>query len=185
MTRTAFAKALGISRERLYQLIAMGMPITTVDEAQEWRAVNTSRRAPTNGQNAGVIQITTKVQPRKCRNRRVTFEATGDCLFDTLLAARLMQQEAFNLVMEASADGEFARLPTLVSIHNKALLTSLAAEKMYREELERRKGSGSKAGDDRTGPSLSRGGAEASEATCTRVCITLQSTGSAIGSYCP
>jgi hypothetical protein len=36
MTRTAFAKALGISRERLYQLIAMGMPITTVDEIGGW-----------------------------------------------------------------------------------------------------------------------------------------------------
>src|SRR5678815_3563923 len=105
MTRTAFARALGVGRARLYQLITMGMPTTSLEEAQQWRALNTSRRAPTNGQNVGMI-MTPMRSPRSESWKRVSFQPTGDSLFDMLQQARMAQRLAFDLFADAVANDE-------------------------------------------------------------------------------
>src|SRR5678816_235549 len=135
MTRTAFAKALGIGRVRLYQLIARGMPTTNLEAAQEWRLFYTSRRLPTNGPNAGRFPTAPLVKRKKRRNN-ARLERTGDSLLDLLESARFAQRQAFRLFTEASADNDIAGLTLFMAIHSKATINCLKAETMYREEME-------------------------------------------------
>lgn len=53
MTKTALAKALGISREMVHRLVNLGMPCTTVKAAREWRKANLQQPAAEDDTIAG------------------------------------------------------------------------------------------------------------------------------------
>ncbi len=136
MTRQALADALGISLPRVKQLKAMGMPTHCVEEAKRWRAVNTSKRAPTNGKSASGPPLPPKL--RAATRRALPPALSEDPLLDILNATRMRHCEIHGLVMDAMAGGEIGSIPSLISISTKAAEAAMAAEKSYREERERR-----------------------------------------------
>ena len=40
LTQAGIARELGLSRARVCQMVKMGMPVSTIEEARTWRAAN-------------------------------------------------------------------------------------------------------------------------------------------------
>lgn len=127
------ARSFGISRERVNQLVREGMPMNSTKAAELWRKERGLRRKPTNERKFAA-------EKKKAGRPRKPKEApkSGDTLYDALQAAITIQEEAFRMAQEAMAAQKDELIAARLHVHTKALEARQAAEKSYREELERR-----------------------------------------------
>ncbi len=130
------ADNLGVSRPRICQLVKLGLPTHSVRAALRWREGRPPMRAATNGQAANWV-----VPPADLQRRKRRFPAeTGDSLQDALATSIFANNAAFELFEEAKARGdEDGRLAYYTRIYLATLKNRFMAERMAREELERRK----------------------------------------------
>lgn len=129
------AKRLGVSRPRICQLAKLGMPTHSIQAAVRWRECQPQMRTPTNGKAANWVVPPAQVMRRK---RYVPVD-TGDSLQDALTTAIFANNAAFDLFEEARLRGdEDGRLAYYMRIYLASLMTRIKAERMAREEMERR-----------------------------------------------
>lgn len=127
------ARHLGVSRERIGQLVKKGMPTNSLKAAERWRDMQGKRRAATNGKAANLQSKAGRPRSKKKVPR------TGDTLFDALQASIYVQEEAYEMLQDSMRGGIDEQVSIRLSVHNKAIEARYKAEEMYRAELERRK----------------------------------------------
>ncbi len=126
------AKHIGVSKTRAVQLKQMGMPVTNLRAAKLWRDRQGLRRAPTNGRPA-VVPVKKVNRPRKSSEP----SDTGDSLEDSLKDAIAVSKTAYRAYHDELL-AESSSVSSRLSEFNKALRGRQDAERLYREELERR-----------------------------------------------
>lgn len=139
------ADHLGVSKARVIGLRREGMPVDTIKAAALWRSRQVLRRSPTNGRNKGTtrnvdpasLQPGKKVPKRRWKLTRSALSRTGDSLADSLADAITIAQDAFEAYQEAKMD-QSVTMSSRLSEFNKALEGRQKAERLYREEMERR-----------------------------------------------
>lgn len=147
--QSQLARAWGVSRAYVNELVKKrGMPIgnfKTVKQATEWRELNAMSKAPVSGNRVGK-QAAKKTTERPAR--APSGESSGSApqaqrneqdgsLEAALQATVRVAVEAEWLVMDAMKQKDVATIPSLLSIHNKAIESRFNAERTYREEMEK------------------------------------------------
>ena len=143
-TQVDLAKAWGVSPAYISQLVSKkGMPIKSfksVKEATEWRERNAMRRkSPTSkpGPKTGIKTTAANLQSKRI-SKKIPPAPAGDGTLESALKATVrVAEQAEGLVLEAMRQGSIPDIPPLLSIHNKAVDQRFAAERAYREEMEK------------------------------------------------
>lgn len=126
------AKHLGLSKSRIDQLKHEGMPMTNLRASKLWWDRRQKSREPTNAKESQ------RPEGRRGRPRAVSQPAdTGDSLEDSLRDATAVSKDAFRAYQDALSR-EARTTSVRLSEFNKALRGRQDAERLYREELERR-----------------------------------------------
>ncbi len=126
------AKHLGVSKTRAVQLKQEGMPVNTLRAAKLWRDKQEKKRAATNAKTAN-LQSAARGRPVKPQAPSKTGDSLRDALENTIMCA----DAAFKAYQKAVSQN-LSTQSVRLSEHNKAIDARLKAEKMYREEMERR-----------------------------------------------
>lgn len=129
---------IGVSKAMVAKLKSKGMPLTSLRAAKQWRDRQPLMRAPTNGRRNCKFAVV-KLGPGRRLRSRVRPSRTGNTLEDILNDAAYMNMEAFTLVEEARFEGDENRLALHMRVYLASLHMRLKAEKLAREEMERRK----------------------------------------------
>ena len=130
------ADNLGVSRPRICQLVKLGLPTHSIQAALRWRESRPPMRAATNGKAGNWVVPLADLRRRKRR----TPSDTGNSLQDALATSIFANNAAFELFEEAKARGdEDGRLGYYMRIYLSTTMTRMKAERMGREEMERRK----------------------------------------------
>jgi len=150
-TPTEISRDWQTSRPYVCKCIKKGCPTDSFENARLWREANASNRATTSP-----VQIAKPHQQEKdddapaARARRKEYFArkrdgarlrkppSDASLDDALFSAIDNSEEANRLLKEAMIEGRVSQISARLSVHNKALETRFKAERLYREELERR-----------------------------------------------
>jgi len=154
------ARAWGKTPGYISQCAKKGMPTSSIEAANKWRAENASRRSPTDQKSLArqVAEERDNDSPEARERRKLLLESrddtpTGDAPplpslpelppGDPLEFARkrcqLSADKAWGLLEEAMLDPEkTSTLAMLIAIFNKAIEALVKTETMIREELERR-----------------------------------------------
>jgi len=157
LTQTRIAASLGITQARVSQLVAKGMPQTTIGEVRAWLKRDPKKRAPTNAkpkardpkkrapaipdpERAGKKGRGRPTEAEKVKSRRKmkTPAATGDDLLDAYRNAVAIERHAYSLAQEAMCDRDQSRISIQIGIHSKASEAMYKAEARYREGRQRR-----------------------------------------------
>ena len=125
-------KHLGVTRQMVAKLKKRGMPINSLKAAARWRGEQQLKRVASNAKTAE-MRTTGKGRPPKPKKP----SNTGDSLLDALNNTITVADDAFMAYQRAVA-GNLSTQSARLSEHNKAVEARLKAEKLYREELERR-----------------------------------------------
>jgi len=148
ITKADLARSWKVSHQYISKLVAKGMPLDSFEAAGLWREAHASSKASTHprqiakqlAEEESEISATARrrrkkyVEPR----RKAADFPTDASLDDALFAAIQVSDEAWRLLQEAMIEGKDSQISARISIHNKALETRFNAERLYREELERR-----------------------------------------------
>ncbi len=151
LTPTEISRDWQTSRPYVVKCIKKGCPTNSFENARLWREANASKRATTSP-----VQIAKQLQEEKDDSsaararRKAYYERRSDrarlrktpsdaSLDDALFAAIQVSDEAWRLLQEAMIEGKDSQISARLSVHNKALETRFKAERLYREELERRR----------------------------------------------
>jgi len=126
------AKHIGVSKPRAGQLKQQGMPTNTLRAAKLWRDRQQRKREATNAKTANVQK------GKRGRPRNISKPSdTGDTLEDSLRDAITVAKDAF-IAYQDALRSESSSTSARLSEFNKALRGRQDAERLYREELERR-----------------------------------------------
>ena len=128
---------IGVSKAMVAKLKSKGMPLTSLRAAKQWRDRQPLMRAPTTGRTNCKFTVV-KLGPGRRLRSRVRPSRTGNTLEDLLNDATYMNMEAFTLVDEAMLAGDDNRIAHYMRVYLASLNMRLKAEKMAREEMERR-----------------------------------------------
>ena len=148
MTQREYGERIGISQPRVAQLIAQGMPMTSPEAADEWRAKNIRTRSksvpkqePTPDPTA--IEQEGPYRPAEAANPIDTAAAATDSPEGAYERQRQIERAAYDLAVDALRGGR-ADAGRLVAIHAAAAknLTSARDEVIAQAEKERRLVSG-------------------------------------------
>lgn len=142
LTQKEIAQAWGVTKGYVSQLVSKGMPLgsfKTVKDATKWRERNAMKRKSPIAKVAPMRQISAKAQKRATvKQRREAKPVTGDGTLEAALKATVrVAEQAEGLVMSAMKSNSLPDIPPLLSIHNKAIDQRFAAERAYREEMEK------------------------------------------------
>lgn len=136
-SQTEIAKNWGVSQPYVAKLVKKGCPTNSLRAATTWRDANARQRAPTHANGICKFAVV-KLKPGRRLRSRVEPSNTGNTLEDVLNDAIYMNKEAFSLFEDARLEGGDARIAHYIRIFLASLNTRLKAEKMAREEAERR-----------------------------------------------
>ena len=128
---------IGVSKAMVAKLKGKGMPVSSLRAAEQWRSKQILVRAPTNGRNNCKFAVLKMGRGRRLR-KRVEPSNTGNTLEDLLNDATYMNKEAFMLVDVAMLGGDANLTGHYMRIYLASLHMRLKAEKLAREEMERR-----------------------------------------------
>ena len=146
ITKADLARSWKVSHQYISKLVAKGMPLDSC-EAAAWREAHASSKASTNPrQIAKQLAEEDSEASATARRRKKHFEPrrkgadfpTDASLDDALFAAIQVSDEAWRLLQEAMIEGKDSQISARISVHNKALMARFDAERLYREEFERR-----------------------------------------------
>jgi hypothetical protein len=129
LTQAQIARAWGVSRAYINQLVKRGLPLDSFEDARLWRDAHARRRAPTDPVQLAKDE---EVHPR------TPADAEPASMEDTLANAIKASEEAYRLLSEAMLEGKDSKISVRLSVHNKAVEARIRAETMIREEQERR-----------------------------------------------
>jgi hypothetical protein len=148
MTQLEYGKRIGISQPRVAQLIAQGMPMSSPEAADEWRAKNIrtrSKSVPKQSQlpDPTAIEQEGPYRPAEAANPIDTATAANDSPEGAYERQRQIERAAYDLAVDALRGGR-ADAGRLVAIHAAAAknLTSARDEVIAQAEKERRLVSG-------------------------------------------
>lgn len=130
------AAEVGLSKSRVGELKAEGMPTHSMAAAKNWIKRHDLKREATNGGGRG---STASLQSKTTAPAFTPAKPadTGDSLMDVLQDCITVHKAAFMAYQFAASQGLNSTSARL-SEFNKAAQNRLEAEKAYREELERR-----------------------------------------------
>ena len=137
-SQTEIARHWGVSQPYVAKLFKKGCPTNSLRAADKWRDANARQRAPTNAKGNCKFAVEKLGRGRRLRSQ-VEPSNTGNTLEDALADSITMNKCAFALFEEARAAGDDGRLSHYIRIYSASLQLRLKAEKMAREEMERRK----------------------------------------------
>ena len=137
MTLAKIAEHWGVSRPRVSQLVKEGCPTRSLTAADRWREARGLRRAPTNGATCKFAVV--KLGRGRRLRRPVQPSHTGNTLEDLLNDATYMNKQAFTHLEEARLEGNDNRIALYMRVYLASLHMRLKAEKLAREEMERRR----------------------------------------------
>lgn len=135
------------SRAYVNKCIKKGCPSDTFENARLWREAHARTRAPTHLQ---VSEEKEDDSPEARARRKEYFanrregarlpqEPSDASLDQALFAVIEASEEASRLLQEAMIEGKSSKIAPLLSIHTKAVEARFSGERLYREELERRR----------------------------------------------
>jgi hypothetical protein len=135
--QSELARQWGLSRNMINKLVKRGMPLTSAEEAAEWREANARRRTASRRiQEASEAPVEPKTPKRKGRPPK---EKPEDVTIEgTVMAAVAAQIKASRLLDDAMRDGKPSMIAPLLSIHSKAIEARFSAERALREEKQQR-----------------------------------------------
>jgi hypothetical protein len=149
ITKADLARRWKVSHQYISKLVAKGMPLDSFEAASLWREAHASSKASTNPRQIAkqLAEEESEVSATASRRRKKYFKPrrkgadfpTDASLDDALFAAIQASDEAFRLLQEAMIEGKDSQISARLSVHNKALEAQFLAERLYREELERRR----------------------------------------------
>jgi hypothetical protein len=149
LSKSQIAKNWRTSHQYVSQCVAKGCPLTSYEDANQWRAAHASKRPPTNpGQIARQVSESADDDSPEARARRKKYFEdkpdgfpipSKDPMDDTLRNSRYAAAEAFRLLAESMAEQRDSKISVRLGIHNKATEGYFRAEQAHREELERRR----------------------------------------------
>ncbi len=149
LTKAAVARDWGVSQTYVNTCVKKGCPLTSFEDARDWRLAHASQRETTSA-----IQLAKKVaeeadddSPEARKRRKAYFEdkagepriPSASSLDEALFASIRASDEAFRMLQEAMIEGKDSKIGVRLSIHTKAVEARFEAEKSYREEQERRR----------------------------------------------
>ena len=137
-SQTEIARHWSVSQPYVAKLVKKGCPTNSLRAADKWRDANARQRAPTHANGNCKFAVEKLGRGRRMRSR-VEPSNTGDTLEDALADSITMNRNAFALFEEARASGDDGRLAHYIRIYTASLQLRLKAEKMAREEMERRR----------------------------------------------
>jgi hypothetical protein len=131
----------GTSRAYVYKLAKRGCPITSLEEATEWRSANAK---------LGIGSRSKKSQSpgtKECENESESYHKTErapkkikvNTIEQSLKQAISVEQQCAEAVERLRVSGEFDRLVTAINAYNKALQNRLETEKRVLELQEEQK----------------------------------------------
>jgi hypothetical protein len=131
----------GTSRAYVYKLAKRGCPITSLEEATEWRSANAK---------LGIGSRSKKSQnppTKECENDSESYHKTErvpkkikvNTIEQSLKQAISVEQQCAEAVERLRVSGEFDRLVTAINAYNKALQNRLETEKRVLELQEEQK----------------------------------------------
>jgi hypothetical protein len=148
ITKADLARSWKVSHQYISKLVAKGMPLDSFEAAGLWREAHASTKASTNPRQIAkqLAEEESEVSATARRRRKKYFEPrrkgadfpTDASLDDALFAAIQVSDEAWRLLQEAMIEGKNSQISACISIHTRALMARFDAERLYREELERR-----------------------------------------------
>ena len=148
MTQREYGERIGISQPRVAQLIAQGMPMTSPEAADEWRAKNIRTRSKSvpkqePAPDPTAIEQEGPYRPAEAANPIDTAAAATDSPEGAYERQRQIERAAYDLAVESLRGGR-ADAGRLVAIHAAAAknLTSARDEVIAQVEKERRLVSG-------------------------------------------
>jgi hypothetical protein len=130
---------LGVTRQRAQQLCKNGCPRTNGPDVVQWR-----RDHPNKHPGIGKREAEKKQRegfaygPEICspiENQVPLPEKTGDVLYDAVLGANTVVEQALRLVDESMHGKNPGALNMRLSTHSKALESMFKAQEAYREDL--------------------------------------------------
>jgi hypothetical protein len=136
-SQTEIAKYWGVSQPYVAKLVKKGCPTHSLRAATVWRDANARQRAPTHAKGNCNFAVVKLGRGRRTRQPREPSN-TGNSLEDARCDAITMNQCAFALFEEAMAAGDDERLPRYMRIYLTSHQLRMKAERMAREEMERR-----------------------------------------------
>jgi len=135
------ADHIGVSKGMVAKLKSKGMPVSSLRAAKLWRSRQVLLRAPTHAtkDRSEIGEVPLPKLRREPRLRKPLVPArTEDSLQDALANAISVNNAAFELFEGARCRGGYGQLGPYVQIYSKSLDMRLKAERMVREEMERR-----------------------------------------------
>jgi hypothetical protein len=148
LTQTAIAKNWGCGQRYVSKCVARGCPVSSLEEAREWRKANASKRASTHPkQIARVVAEELDDESPEARERRKQYlehrpegpMLPSHDLDGALLHAIELENAAYRLARDSMILEQESKIQVRLAIHARSQENRIKIETMIREERERRK----------------------------------------------
>lgn len=145
VTQVDIAKDWGVSRQYVNQCVKRGCPLTSIEEAREWKLMNASIRLKDammmhseQNREARLMQeiAGSESPPEEWNDLSLTDE--GDPMGVSLKKAQKVQAESYRLVCIAQAAKDDVSIGARLGAFNKSTTVVFDASERYRKEMERR-----------------------------------------------
>jgi hypothetical protein len=135
LTISELARGIGFSRQYVQRCVKEGCPLTDFESARLWFGAH--RQHPKKELKSTTQALAEQFAHKYSDDPKIIAELAE--LFKTLINSAIAAEEAFLNLEEAFVERKTSKISTWLNLHSKAVEARVKAERMVREELERRK----------------------------------------------